>query len=512
MPPSAFSRQDHHDRQRLTIFLACTTWLLLLGAGPAQAKTGDDNPALHQAVRTNDMTRLKQLLAAENTIDEADRLGNTALHLAAAANPYASRLLIQAGAGLDRRNAGGITALMVAAGTGQSSVVQWLIDAGARVDFRDYQGNSARDWAQNNGHLALAKQLTALEAGSLSENGRTEDPFAFDEDVFVDVQLPDWFETDFLDLQAGLEEARAAGKRGLMVFISTRRCSYCKTFIQRSLERADIRQRVQQDYRVFGLEIFDDTEMTDPNGTVYRVKAFVKAHQASFTPTLIFYDLQGKQRLKIVGYYPAEDFNSVLDYLEQRQDPQQTLRAYLNSKRSSMDNHPRPVITEQGLFSAPPFLLDRRTGPAATPLLVIFEQPNCDACERFHHRVLADPSIRTLLGGYELVQLDVTSPTPLLTPTGQRLTAAQWYSQLKLGYYPAILFFSETGREVLRLDSETLRFRMEGSLQMVLEKGYLDEAQLQKWRRQKAVQAFAQRGDRPSPPSLSPETTSKPTN
>jgi len=42
----------------------------------------------------------------------------------------------------------------------------------------------------------------------------------------------------------------------------------------------------------------------------------------------------------------------------------------------------------------------------------------------------------------------------------------------------------------LRLDSETLRYRMEGTLQLVLERAYENDAQLQRWRREKAIEAI----------------------
>ncbi|MGD8583595.1 MAG: hypothetical protein PVF06_13205, partial [Gammaproteobacteria bacterium] len=57
-------------------------------------------------------------------------------------------------------------------------------------------------------------------------------------------------------------------------------------------------------------------------------------------------------------------------------------------------------------------------------------------------------------------------------------------------YTPAIVFFDEAGQEVLRLDSETLRYRMEGTLQLVLERAYENDAQLQRWRREKAIEAI----------------------
>lgn len=55
---------------------------------------------------------------------------------------------------------------------------------------------------------------------------------------------------------------------------------------------------------------------------------------------------------------------------------------------------------------------------------------------------------------------------------------------------PRWSFFDEAEHEVMRLDSETQRFRIEGSLQMVLEKGYQQDAQLQRWRWKKAVILF----------------------
>jgi hypothetical protein len=53
-----------------------------------------------------------------------------------------------------------------------------------------------------------------------------------------------------------------------------------------------------------------------------------------------------------------------------------------------------------------------------------------------------------------------------------------------------VLFFDEQGEEVMRIDSEAQRVRMEGSLQLVLEGTAPKEAQLQRWRRRKAIERF----------------------
>ena len=84
--------------------------------------------------------------------------------------------------------------------------------------------------------------------------------------------------------------------------------------------------------------------------------------------------------------------------------------------------------------------------------------------------------------GHDLQSAGMLAPPP-----------SDWYRELGLNYLPAIVFFDERGKEVMRLDSETLRFRMEGSLQLVLERGYERDAQLQRWRRAKAIESIERR-------------------
>lgn len=144
-------------------------------------------------------------------------------------------------------------------------------------------------------------------------------------------------------------------------------------------------------------------------------------------------------------------------------------------------------------------MLDRTVIPAQVPMVVVFESPACESCELFHDRVLSDKSVRRLMSEFESVQLDATDTSSRVkTPAGQVLSPALWYEKLDLSYSPAIVFFDQAGEEAMRLDSETQRFRMEGSLQLVLEGGYKEDAQLQRWRWRKAVQVFNESSDDPS--------------
>ena len=417
-------------------------------------------------------------------------VGETALMEAVrAGNVERVSALLESGVDVNNRNAGGLTALMLAAADGRTDLVDLLLNAGARPDITDYDGASAAERAAQNGHTALARKLKTLSAKV--DKSKQVSGYDFADDAVVDVKHPDWFKDSFLDFRVDLSEAQADGKAGIMLFISTRRCSYCKVFLDRVLADPEIRQRVQAGYDVIGLEIFSDFEMVDVDGKEYRVNEFVTEMKASFTPTLIFYGPEGERVLKIVGYYPKEKFNRVLDYLEGHVYRTEPLRDYLQRTRPQSPDHTAPMIVDREIFNAPPYILDRRAAKAQQPLLVVFESDNCEACNRFHERVLSDESIRKLIKQFEAVQLNISNSSGrIITPEGERISPVQWYRNLELSYSPAMVFFDETGHEVMRLDSETLRYRMEGLLQLVLEKAYEKDAQLQRWRRDKAIEAL----------------------
>lgn len=141
-------------------------------------------------------------------------------------------------------------------------------------------------------------------------------------------------------------------------------------------------------------------------------------------------------------------------------------------------------LTVDALCSRPPYALDRWHYAAERPLLVIFEQPDCHACDVFHTEPLQQKVIRQRLDGYEIVQLNVwDDKTPVLTPDGRKLTPKEWAVQLGLFYTPTLVFFDEWGNEVIRIDSVLQFYRLGGVLRYVVEKGYLEEPIYHQWAR-----------------------------
>lgn len=301
---------------------------------------------------------------------------------------------------------------------------------------------------------------------------------------------PKWFKDTFWDLNDDIAEARKAGKTGIMVYTSTKTCTYCIAFIEKSLNDPVIQKRLRAQFDVLGLEVIADTEITDVDGKTYVVKDFLKKYKAYFTPTQLFFGKDGKLLLSIAGYYPPERFMKVLDYLEGKHYETESWREY--AARLTSDKSKTAIHYDKALFSKPAGNLDRRDGKATKPLLVLFEKPGCAACREMHEQVLSVKTTRDWISHFDAAQLDASDDkTPIARPDGSKATASQWARELNLAYYPSYVFFDDKGTEVFRIDTYARNVRLEGALELVLTKGYLDEPQLQRWRRQQFVEQLS---------------------
>lgn len=305
-------------------------------------------------------------------------------------------------------------------------------------------------------------------------------------------EYPEWFvDSPFLDLTEVNEEALAKGKKGMMVLFTTKGCSYCEQFIHRSLGDPKIAKLVQEKFGSIGMEIFDDAEMVAPAGETMAVKHFAKKEGAGFAPTLLFYDGNGKRVLRQIGYQTPQRFLHLMDYVADDHYQSQSLRDFLVTKLPK-----EPVkgtytrLKSDDLFDGPPYALDRSRFAASEPLLVLFEKPGCTECEGFHKEVMTQERIRGTMEGFQVVRLNAAdNKTPVLAPDGQRITPSQWYQQTQFTQLPALLFFNESGAEVLKTDSFVRGTRMMNSLNYVLEKAYKKDWTYQQFARSKALAA-----------------------
>jgi len=306
---------------------------------------------------------------------------------------------------------------------------------------------------------------------------------SFDDDFVGKVKYPDWFhQSDFLNYQEDLSEAVDEGKKGAFLLFTTQGCPYCDKFVKLSLGDSDIAKQVQENFMPTGLEIFNDVEIVDFSGEEMAAKDFAKTAGVQFTPTIIFYDKKGTAVFKAIGYQSPKRFKHILNYVGGEHYHKKDLHAYI--KDQAEDTY-QPSLADQlisGLYEetvARTLFDTSQVNFAVTPkvpskpLVVLFEEDNCQDCVNFHENVLPTASVRDVLTQFTFVKFNASdNKTALTKPDKSSTTPAQWVKDLDFQHFPALVFFDKTGRKVLQTDAFLRKKRMLYSCQYVLENAF----------------------------------------
>ncbi|MDD3519449.1 MAG: thioredoxin fold domain-containing protein, partial [Chromatiales bacterium] len=236
----------------------------------------------------------------------------------------------------------------------------------------------------------------------------------------------------------------------------------------------------RQHFNTVGLDVLGSRPMVALDGRQSSEREYAVRERLNFTPTLVFYDLDGHEALRLRGYQSPYQHRAALEYVVDAHYRNERFGDYL----ARADPPPKFEVgglNQREFFAHPPYALDRSRIPARRPLVVFFEQRDCHACDVLHTEPLSDRQTLDSLALMEVVQLDMRSETPVLTPDGRRLTARQWARELDLFYAPTLIFFDERGREIIRVESVVRLNRLRNVLEYVLTRGYENYPTFQRW-------------------------------
>ena len=293
--------------------------------------------------------------------------------------------------------------------------------------------------------------------------------------------VPAWFRNSFLDLRDDAGEAGAAGRR-LLVYIGQNGCPYCAALFNANFSQKAIVDYTRDHFDAIEINMWGDRPVTDFDGEALTEKTFAAKHEVAFTPTILFFDGRGTKLLRIDGYYPPRRFSAALRYVVERGAEGETFAAYL--ARVAPDATPRPLRDEEFFDRRSYDLRQRAPGP---PIVVFFEQRDCDMCEELHRDALAQRQTRDQLARFRAIQLDRWSSTPLTTPDGRPATARAWADELGVAYLPAIVFF-DRGHEVMRIEAMLKAFHLQSVMDYVASGAYRSQPSFQRF-----IQARAER-------------------
>ena len=287
------------------------------------------------------------------------------------------------------------------------------------------------------------------------------------------INKPEWFKDSFLDLREDVAEATESGRR-IMLYFHQDGCPYCERLIKTNFTQHDIATLAQENLDVIAINMWGDREVIDLAGNSVTEKQFAVANRVQFTPTLIFLNETGETIFRANGYYPPEKFKPLLSYIIDKQEGRLSFREYLSGKvlqKSSGSLH-----VQAGYLSRN---LQRKGGDK--PLLVLFEQKDCVACDELHGDIFRRWEIIKLLKQFDVALIDVWSKGSVTTPAGEVLAVQEWIKRLNLNYTPSMLFFDDRGIEQFRADAYLRAFHTAASMEYVSSKAYLTQPEFQRY-------------------------------
>jgi thioredoxin-related protein len=287
--------------------------------------------------------------------------------------------------------------------------------------------------------------------------------------------IPEWFHDSFLDLEEDIEEITLSNKR-LILFVSQNSCPYCHRFINRNLKDENTRKKLDKHFKIIHINLFGDKEITDTDGKTYTEKEFSVNRNIQFTPSLLFFDENANQILRLNGYMNTEKFNLALDYIKDKKEKTTTYKDYLqDTKKNTLSttlNQDKELFTTSSNFSR------KNTDKK---MAIFFESSNCKECDITHNTLLKNKSTRNNLKKLDVYQVDLNSDEKITIPNGQTVTIKEWTKNLNISNTPTIIYFDENGDEIIRVESLFKTFHFQSIIDYVVSDAYKIEKEFQRY-------------------------------
>ena len=137
-----------------------------------------------------------------------------------------------------------------------------------------------------------------------------------------------FFDSTFGDFSEELENAKAQGKQGVLIFFEMDECPFCHWMKTNVLNQENVQEYFKKNFLIFAVDIEGDVEMTNFQGKVMTQKDFAfKENRVRATPVIAFFDLQGKRAMRFTGRTSsAEEFLLLGQFVVEKE--------YMNTKFS----------------------------------------------------------------------------------------------------------------------------------------------------------------------------------
>ena len=304
------------------------------------------------------------------------------------------------------------------------------------------------------------------------------------------IDIPKWFSESFLELRDDIQDAARSGKR-LMIYVGQDGCPYCQTLMQVNFSQRDIVDATRKHFVAVALNLWGDREVTWLDGRKLSEKALAAELKVQFTPTLLFFDEQGKVVLRLNGYSPPDKFRAALAYASAGGERKQSFSEFLQ-KQPAAATAPTPRLA---FASHAPIDFSKLFAASDKPVVVIVEHGACHDCAELHRDGLKRPEVARLLKAFRVVQIGFVGTGNVIGQDGKILTESTWSREQNVTYVPTLMFFDTSGEEVFRNEGYLRPFHLATTLDYVASGAYLKEPSFQRHIKQRA-EALRAKGEK----------------
>ena len=301
-------------------------------------------------------------------------------------------------------------------------------------------------------------------------------------------EKPDWFGMSFLDIAEDVEESAAEDKHYGLYFYQDG-CPYCEKLINDNFGQYSINEYAKANFNIAPINIFGAVEVTDLDGIPRPESTFSEHRKIQFTPTMIFFSPLGEV-FRMNGYYPPHKFLAMLEYItDEHYLKDMTFIDFMQTKEVS------PAVDEIHYapeMLRPPLDMTKETLGSERPILVLFEQPRCLACDELHLDILQREATDKLYQQFETVMINVYGEETLVPPDGGgEISEKAWARKLDIEYTPSLVFYerqtdSQPLAEVFRVEGYIKTFHVQSAMEYVLTQAYAKPQDFQEFIRLRA--------------------------
>jgi thioredoxin-related protein len=236
--------------------------------------------------------------------------------------------------------------------------------------------------------------------------------------------------------------------------------------LRESFTGSDFSPWLKQRFDAIELSTRGDREVVFNEDLTVTEKELATVLGVTQTPSMIFLDAQNKAIARSDGYRTPKDFKRLLDYVDSKSYLKMNLTSFIerttNGPHYTLRSHPRFEQTTD---------LSR----VSKPLVIVFEDSYCDACDLMHDTLFKNVEVNALMSKMTVVRLDAAANTLIVTPQGERTTAKKWASNLKLNTRPSIVIFDGV-KERVRIAGVLRRYHFQVALRYMANGHHLQYA------------------------------------